>query len=177
MNKSRKSDHHAAGFQAASGPVFQFVAEIERNSLADRDHLLGKARALLVGFDDQMLKTGALASTVPPARYALAVLIDDAVRQVPGVDVGAWSAASHRTLFDGRDMSWDTIGGFAQTARDQGGDFTPVAEFLETVIGRAQTKRRAGRRRAVPRSGVHPRLLPLLRHRRRVRRMALSSRE
>lgn len=147
MKTPRKSDHHAAGFQAASGPVFQFVAEIEGNSTTDREHLLGKATALLADFDDQMLKTGALASTVPPARYALAVLIDDAVRQLPGVDVGAWSAASHRALFDGRDMSWDTISGFAQTARDQGVDFTPVAEFLETVLGRAQTRRRAGRQR------------------------------
>ncbi|MEP2031283.1 MAG: ImcF-related family protein [Paracoccaceae bacterium] len=141
------SEPNATGFTTAAAPVFDFVNEIRNNNISSQKQLLGEAAALLSRFESKMLKNGALSSTVPPARYALAVLIDDAVRQVPGVDVGSWSATSHRALFDGRDMSWGVINGFVQTAQDQGSEFLPLAEFLETVIGRAQTIRRAGRQR------------------------------
>ena len=128
-------------------PVFDFVKGIRNSKISDQKQLLGESAALLTRFENKMLEDGALTSTVPPARYALAVLIDDAARQVPGLEVGSWSAVSHRVLFDGRDMSWGTINGFAQTAREQGPEFLALAEFLESVVGRAQTGRRAGRQR------------------------------
>ncbi|MEX5729123.1 type VI protein secretion system component VasK [Rhodovulum iodosum] len=129
-------------------PVLAFHDRMEDGARRGAGALLAEARALLDRFEAAALAEGELPSAVPPARYTLAVLIDQKARSLAGLSVREWSALAGRQLFDGRDMSLDRVRGFRDTAADAGPEYADLARFLDHLIERAEAARRGGPRRA-----------------------------
>jgi len=131
-----------------AAPVLAFIDDMEGAQGEGRETmLLAEARAHLDRFETAALDEGERPSSVPPARYALAVLIDQKARSLTGVSVRRWSALARRQLFDGRDMSLDRIRGFRDTAVAQGAGYADLARFLDHLLDRADAARRGGRQR------------------------------
>lgn len=135
----------AEPYTRAAAPVFEFLDHLE-DFIRDGEHTLAaRATAAL----DQFAKAAQAAdlpkATIAPARYGLAVLIDQHVRQSPRVKLSTWGVLTHQRLFDGRDMSVARIRDFRRTAEEAGEDFKPLAAFLKDLInqdGRGKTVKR-----------------------------------
>lgn len=146
----------AESYLAEAGDVLRFVEALPDLVGEGERTVIEKAAALLQAFEKRLLASGAPQSAAAPARYALAVLIDQAVRRQKAVRMSAWSAAAHARLFDGRDMSVERIRKFRDTARNAGGDYAPLEMFLAGIIERLE-----GARRSRPRSSARPTVLVL----------------
>lgn len=139
----------AVEFDHIAAPIFQFIDTLRNSGGQSEKELLGRAAAHLARFEDEALASGAIRPSVRPARFALAVLIDDAARRNSNLDINVWASAAHRVLFDGRDMSLDTVRVFLRTAQAGGDDYRALVLFLETVIERAEQTRHAGYNRRI----------------------------
>lgn len=129
-------------YRSAASEVLQF-AEAIPGMVREGERTIGeRAAALLARFEERIAAAGAPAPTRPPARYALAVLIDQRARAARGLRMSAWTATAHVRLFDGRDMSPDRIRKFQETAAAGGDAFAPLAQFLEWVLGELDGARR-----------------------------------
>ena len=131
----------AGPYDRAAEPVLAMAAQLEAIRGVDVALLLRRAADALERFDNDLLRGGALASTVPPARYALALILDHKARANRAVDVQAWAAGAHRMLFDGRDMSLASLRDFIRRADGAGADFAPVALFLTRCLGLLEEER------------------------------------
>ena len=129
-------------FDRLSEPVLQFVDQFE--TLAARNDtsvLLKTAAELLQSFGQSALGDGAVPSSVAPARFALAVLIDQTARRSQKIDMKSWAAGANSLLFDGRDMFMDNIRDFHRTAMDSGEEYRDLADFLGRLLDRMQQGR------------------------------------
>ena len=124
-------------------PVLDFIEGME-DANGREDVILAEARVLLDRFEAAALDAGETPSAVPPARYALAVLIDQKARTFSRLSIRRWSALSFRQLFDGRDISLDRVRDFRETARGRGEDYADLVHFLDHLIDRAERDRRTG---------------------------------
>ncbi|MCO8144969.1 IcmF-related protein [Rhodovulum tesquicola] len=136
------------GLARLAVPVLDFLDGMAGRAGREAE-MLAEARARLDRFEAAALAEGVPVQAIRPARYALAVLIDQRARSLPGLSVRRWSALAGRQLFDGRDISLDRVRGFRDTARGQGPEFADLAGFLDGLLDRAESARRgAGRRRS-----------------------------
>ncbi|TCO70521.1 ImcF-related family protein [Rhodovulum euryhalinum] len=133
-------------FPRLAAPVLGFLDGMAVRAGREAD-LLAEARARLDRFEAAAQAEGVRAEAVRPARYALAMLIDQKARSLPGLSVRRWSALAARSLFDGRDISADRVRGFRETALAEGPDYADLARFLGDLLDRAEAERRGGRRR------------------------------
>ena len=146
-------------FPRLAVPVLQFVDQFTtlsaRNSEAE---LLATAANLLQTFGQSALAGGAVPASVAPARFTLAVLIDQTARSDKRIAIKPWAAGANQLLFDGRDMSLTTVQEFHQTALNAGDEYRDLADFLATVLDRLQQKRqhryRTSHSRWVPKAAV-----------------------
>ena len=129
-------------FDQCAGRLRDFLSDLEGQARDGERVLAERAGVVLGDYEDRLRSAGAPAPSVSPARYAYAVLIDQAVRTLPGISTSAWLAGAHVHVFDGRDITIDTLRRFLETARSEGREFLDLAEFLEDVIGRLEGKRR-----------------------------------
>lgn len=129
-------------FPRLAKPVLQFVDQLGTLS-ADNDeaHLIATAAALLQAFGKSALRDGAVPNSVPPARFALAALIDQAARRDKKIAMKPWAAGAHRLLFDGRDMSAASVREFHHTALKAGDEYRDLAEFLAGLLDRLEQSR------------------------------------
>ncbi|MEL7150225.1 MAG: ImcF-related family protein [Pseudomonadota bacterium] len=81
------------------------------------------------------------ATSIRPARYALAVLLDTKIRNVSWIKLSAWLAAAHVHLFDRREVTVETLHQFADTAQDQGHDFADLELFLRDISAEIEGQR------------------------------------
>ena len=125
-------------FDAAAGPVTDWAGTLSELAARDPKAALAEAVARLDGFSEALRRGGAPPAAIAPARYALALILDQAVRANRRVDMKIWSAASHRQLFDGREMSVATLRDFIAKAGAAGPDYAPVRGFLERCLGRLE---------------------------------------
>jgi type VI protein secretion system component VasK len=93
--------------------------------------LVQRAAEALDRFSADLQRAGVPPSTVQPARYALGLLLDQKARANRAVDVAVWGAASHRLIFDGREMSPARLRDFIRKAADAGPEFDGVRIFME----------------------------------------------
>ncbi len=129
-------------YRSAAAEVLRFADAIP-DMVREGERTIGeRAAALLARFEAQVAAAGAPAPAGPPARYALAVLIDQRARAARGLRMSAWTATAHARLFDGRDMSVDRIRKFRETAASGGDAFAPLAAFLDGVLGDLEGARR-----------------------------------
>ena len=131
----------AEPYATAAEEVWRFVDAIPEISREGERTLAERAAGVLGRFEAQVVAAGAPAAAGPPARYALAVAIDQEARRQKRLRLSAWGAAAHSRLFDGRDMSVDQLRRFRDTAAGAGADYAPVAAFLDGVIARISGER------------------------------------
>lgn len=137
----------ATPFDAAMGPVLRFLDELPDHARQGEPELARRAGVVLADFAEAIQRAGIARPAIPPARYALGVLIDQRARAQPGLRPQVWAAAAQVQVFDGRDMGAGDIRRFRDTARGAGPDYANLATFLDGVLSRIEGKRREGRRR------------------------------
>ncbi|MGB3313735.1 MAG: ImcF-related family protein [Albidovulum sp.] len=125
-------------FDAAAGPVLDWAGTLAERAARDPKAALTEAMARLDGFSEALRCGGVPPASIAPARYALALILDQAVRANRRADMKLWSAASHRQLFDGREISAATLRDFIAKAGAAGPDYAPVRQFLERCLGRLE---------------------------------------
>lgn len=132
------SGRDADPFDAAAGPVLDWAGTLSRLAARDPKAALTEAVARLDGFSEVLRRGGAPPAAIAPARYALALILDQNVRGNRRVDMKLWSAAAHRQLFDGREISTATLRDFIDKAQAAGPEYAPVHGFLERCLGRLE---------------------------------------
>lgn len=138
-------------FDRLAAPVLTFGERLATARSSEIAALLDQAGALLDRFSADARSAGAIPTSVLPARYALALILDQKARANRAFDLAAWSAGAHRHLFDGRDLSMTTLRDFVRRATEAGPDFDGVRRFLETCLQRLESER--GRVERPERSG------------------------
>jgi len=137
---TRKTD--PTRFPRLAAPILRFVDDFAAMSSAkDEAQILATAATLLEEFAKSALGDGAVPASVAPARFSLAVVIDQAARSNTKISMKLWAAGAHRLLFDGRDMSQSTVREFHQTALNTGDEYRDLAEFLAGLLDRLEQKR------------------------------------
>ncbi|MBR9891725.1 IcmF-related protein [bacterium] len=126
-----------------AGPVLRFIEGLDARHGERR--IIDEAAPLLDGFETAAQRAGVAPVAIKPARYALAMLIDQRARQLKGITLGTWSVLARRTLFEGRDIPMARIREFRDTARRNGMD--DLEAFLGEMLERAETLRAGPQRR------------------------------
>lgn len=128
-------------FDRLAAPVLAFADTLAGAKASQMAALLEQAGRLLDRFAADARSAGAVPASVPPARYALALVLDHAARSNRAFDLAAWSAGARRHLFDGRDLSLATLRDFARKAAEAGPDYAPVRRFLDACLVRLEGER------------------------------------
>ena len=130
----------------AAAPVLDLVDGFEAQVAAGENVFLDRAAAALAAFERDAARAGVADPALKPARYGLAVLLDQRARRTSGVSLDRWSVLAQRKLFDGRDISLARIRDFRDTAARQGPEYADLERFLAGLIARADAGRHAHRR-------------------------------
>lgn len=134
--------------QAAGGvydrlavPVLEFADDLGTLRRADAAALVREAAARLTAFAEALARAGVPVSSIPPARYALALAIDRAARDNRAIDTLVWNAAALPAMFDGREITLASLRQFIARAEAAGPDFAAVAGFLARTADRLDAVR------------------------------------
>jgi type VI protein secretion system component VasK len=136
---ARKSDPEI--YERAAQPVLAMAAQLATTRGVDAQVLLQRAVEALDRFNADLQRGAVVPSSLQPARYALALALDQKARANRAIDVSKWSAAAHRMLFDGRDMSLASLRDFIRKAGDAGPEFDGVRVFLERRLAELEGSR------------------------------------
>jgi type VI protein secretion system component VasK len=118
----------------AARPALHLAEAFAADWKPDAGRMLAEAEAALARFGEAAQRAGAVLSTIAPARYGLALLLDKAARSNPKADTRIWSAGARGRIFDGRDLSVTDLREFIARAAAAGPDFQPVKLFLEDCL-------------------------------------------
>ncbi|MEM9551914.1 MAG: ImcF-related family protein [Pseudomonadota bacterium] len=129
-------------YEQHASDVRAFLATIGDHASQGERTLAERAGAVLDAYETKLRTSDVPQPSVPVARLALAVQIDQAVRAEKRVRGSAWSAAAHTHLFGRRNVTPDDLRRFHETAIEQGSDYAALAAFLETVLDRLEGRRR-----------------------------------
>jgi type VI protein secretion system component VasK len=121
-----------------AAPVLAFAADLAGQRRPDTQRLARQAGDLLDLFEDRA-RTGGLATpALKPARYGLAVVIDEMARRNRAIPVKVWAATAGPLLMDGRDVSLAGLRDLHRKAAEAGGDYADLARFLADCIAGAE---------------------------------------
>ncbi len=123
--------NQAEPFLSAARPVLRMAEALQTVRGRAVPDLIREAAAALDRFGVDLARAGGKPAAIPPARLALALLLDQGARANRTLDLAAWAAGALRHLFDGRDMTADQLADFARRARAAGPDFASAAAFLD----------------------------------------------
>ena len=139
---ARRGAGDADPYRRAAGPVLAFADVLAVRTGSSEADLLSAALSQLDRFSAEMERSRVRGTTIRPARLALAMILDQKARSNRSIDMRVWSAGALRHLFDGRDMTPDTLSEFIRRAEGAGGDFDAVRWFLidcaERLAGQRQ---------------------------------------
>ncbi|MFD1343691.1 ImcF-related family protein [Litorisediminicola beolgyonensis] len=138
----------ATPFDLAAAPLLALIDDLDLRARDGERRILSEAETLLGRFEADLTRARVAKPAIKPARYGLAVLLDQRARQTTGIALSTWSVLARRQLFEGRDMSLPRIRDFRDTAAGQGESFADLAAFLTDLIERAEAGRHAHRRSA-----------------------------
>lgn len=147
MPGPRKSSSEAGGtaYDRAARPVMELAGTLgDLSRPSDLPAVLGEARRRLDRFGEEVLRARMPPASVPPARLALALVLDQAARGNRDLPLRDWAAGAQRLLFDGEEMSAGRLRDFAARAERAGPAFAEVAAFLAACLARLDGAR-AGR--------------------------------
>ncbi len=120
-------------FAAAAAPVLDFIAQIDGFVPEGERSLLQQADRSLSQFEAAVAQSAAPTAAIKPARYALAMLIDQRVRQHPQVRLSTWAILARKSLFEDQDIWPARIAEFQRTAETAGPEFADLAAFLGMI--------------------------------------------
>lgn len=123
-------------------PVLAYADRLATVTGEKQSDLLLHARTLLERFEFGLQRAGVPAPAVPPARAALALVIDQRARQNRAIDVADWGDASRRFLFDGRDVTAADLAEFLRRSAGMA-DYAGVTPLLALCLQRMEERRRA----------------------------------
>ena len=132
----------AAVFENEARDIRDFLAAIGDQTRQGERTLAERAGMLLDAYEARLKGQGVPDPAITPARLALAVQIDQAVRSEKRVRISAWVAAAHTHLFGRRDITIDDLRRFQSTAAVQGAEYAPLAAFLTNSLERLEGRRR-----------------------------------
>lgn len=142
-----RAAQHDSSYDLSAKTVFDLIDHLDEYIPEGERALIERSVAALSEFENAMVRTNVPAPTIAPARYALAVLIDQRARQDPRLRLSTWNVLANQRLFDGRDMSTDRIRDFLKTAQKSGSEYHQLGLFLQRVIDRDADKRTGPRRK------------------------------
>lgn len=134
---------NSAEFDRLAGPILAYGDRLATVQGEDMNDLLRHAATLLDRFAADAQRAGVIPSAIPPARYALALILDVKARANRAFDLRVWAAGAHRYLFDGRDISAGSLHDFIGKAAEAGPDFDGLRGFLQTSLARIEGQRRS----------------------------------
>ncbi|MDQ2065702.1 ImcF-related family protein [Xinfangfangia sp. CPCC 101601] len=130
-----------AGIIARSAePVLAFadrLAEVRGERQAD---LLRHAAGLLDRFSAALQRGGLPGAAVPPARAALALVLDQEARANPTLDVALWGQEARQQLFQGREISASDLTEYQRRAADLPAHRETIA-FVSDCLTRLANRR------------------------------------
>lgn len=128
-------------YARAAEPVLAYAARLASVGGEDQTALIRQAGVLLDRFAGDLGRAAVPPAAVPPARLALALVVDRQARENRRLDLGLWAAGASRHLFDGREMSPATLADFRRRAEVAGPDYAGLAGFLADCEARLDSGR------------------------------------
>lgn len=122
-------------------PVLAYADRLATVTGEKQGDLLRHAATLLDRFEFGLQRAGVPSPAVPPARAALALVIDQKARSNRSIDVADWGDASRRFLFDGRDVSSADLTEFLRRSADRP-EYAGITPLLATCLQRMEVRRR-----------------------------------
>ncbi len=138
----------ATVFDTAAEPVLRLADGFDQYARDGERAVLDQAAGLLDRFETEAQRAGAVAASVKPARYGLAVYLDQIARAHPRIKLSTWSVLAQQKLFEGRDIGQVRIREFRDTAAKNGADFADLETFLTGLLDRMEDRRHGHRRRS-----------------------------
>ncbi|MBY6089226.1 ImcF-related family protein [Maritimibacter alkaliphilus] len=124
-------------------PVLRYIDEIRAGTGERR--IIDQATPLLAQFEADAARAGVPEVAIKPARYGLAMLLDQTARQLRGLTLDTWAVLARRSLFEGRDIDLPRVRTFRETAQAHG--LTDLEGFLGDILRRAEALRAGPQRR------------------------------
>ena len=125
----------------AAEPVLAYAERLATVQGERQSDLLRHAATLLDRFSSSLQRAGIPGPAVPPARAALALILDQKARANRAIDVGRWGAEAQRQLFDGREVSSADLAEYLRRAEGRPEHAETVA-FVAACLQRLDLKRR-----------------------------------
>jgi type VI protein secretion system component VasK len=126
----------------AAEPVLSFADRLGSVQGEKQSDLLKHSAVLLDRFTVTLQRAGISGPAVPPARAALALILDQAARANHEVDVTRWGPEARRLLFEGREVSPADLTEYLRRANGAR-DHLETCGFVADCLTRLDTGRRS----------------------------------
>lgn len=126
----------------AAEPVLAFAERLAGVRDERQSDLLKHSAVLLDRFTVTLQRAGTPGPAVPPARAALALLLDQKARENRQIDVTRWGPEARRLLFEGREVSSADLAEYVRRA-GEAPDHRQTMAFVSACLARLDTGRRA----------------------------------
>ena len=123
-------------------PVLAYADRLATVTGERQSDLLRHAATLLDRFATSLQRAGIAGAAVPPARAALALILDQKARDNAAVDVGLWGAEARRLIFEGREVSSADLDEYLRRAEGRP-EHAATATFVADCLLRLDIRRRA----------------------------------
>lgn len=126
----------------AAEPVLAFADRLGSVRGETQSDLMKHSAVLLDRFTATLQRAGLPGVVVPPARAALALVLDQKARENREIDVTRWGPEARRLLFDGREISSADLTEYIRRAGDAP-EHREAVSFVSDCLARLDTGRRA----------------------------------
>ncbi len=123
-------------------PVLAYADRLASVTGERQSDLLRHAATLLDRFATGLQRAGIPGAAVPPARAALALILDQKARDNGAIDVALWGAEARRLIFEGREVSSADLDEYLRRAEGRP-DHAGTAAFVADCLLRLDNRRRA----------------------------------
>ena len=133
---------HASILDRAAEPVLAFADRLAAVAGENQSDLLKHSSVLLDRFTVTLQRAGIAGSAVPPARAALALILDQKARDNRQIDVARWGPEARQRLFEGREVSPADLAEYSRRA-GEAPDHAPTVAFVRACLARLDQGRRS----------------------------------
>ena len=126
----------------AAEPVLAFADRLAGVQDERQSDLLKHSAVLLDRFTVTLQRAGIPGPAVPPARAALALILDQKARENRQIDVTRWGPEARRLLFEGREVSSADLAEYLRRA-GEAPDHRQTVAFVSACLARLDKGRRA----------------------------------
>ncbi len=142
MASARGPDAPDALIARLAEPVLAYADRLPFVTGERQSDLLRHAATLLDRFATGLQRAGVPGAAVPPARAALALILDQKARDNPSINVAEWGLEARRLMFEGREVSPADLAEYQRRATGQP-DHAGTVAFVADCLLRLDNRRRA----------------------------------